>query len=72
MNEQYIETYNNNPDVKEYVDKYSTKHRVSVNEALTHVIVQNTIQFKLKEVKHDTDVKTDNSSAVNDKHTSKN
>lgn len=40
MNEQYIETYNNNPDVKEYVDKYCTKHRVSVDEALTHVIVQ--------------------------------
>ena len=32
--------YNKCEDFKEYVDKYSTKHKISVNEALTHKLVQ--------------------------------
>ena len=32
--------YNKSEDFKEYVDKYSTKHKISVNEALTHKLVQ--------------------------------
>lgn len=49
MDKAYIEAYNSNDAVKEYVDKYCAKHRVSVDEALTHVLIQNVIQFKLKE-----------------------
>ena len=32
--------YNKSEDFKEYVDKYSTKHKISVQEALTHKLVQ--------------------------------
>ena len=32
--------YNKCEDFKEYVDKYSTKHKISVNEAFTHKLVQ--------------------------------
>ena len=32
--------YEQEEDFKRYVDKYCTKHQISVNEALTHVIVQ--------------------------------
>lgn len=32
--------YNKCEDFKEYVDKYSTKHKISVQEALTHKLVQ--------------------------------
>lgn len=35
-----IKLYNVCEDFKEYVDKYSTKHKISVNEALTHKLVQ--------------------------------
>jgi hypothetical protein len=34
------ELYNKCEDFKEYVDKYSTKHKISVQEALTHKLVQ--------------------------------
>ena len=32
--------YEQDADFKAYVDKYCTKHQIPVNEALTHVIVQ--------------------------------
>lgn len=32
--------YNKSEDFKEYVDKYSTKHKISVHESLTHKLVQ--------------------------------
>ena len=35
-----IKLYNVCEDFKEYVDKYSTKHKISVQEALTHKLVQ--------------------------------
>lgn len=35
-----IKLYNVCEDFKEYVDKYSAKHKISVNEALTHKMVQ--------------------------------
>lgn len=35
-----IKLYNVCEDFKEYVNKYSAKHKISVNEALTHKMVQ--------------------------------
>ena len=35
-----INLYDVCEDFKEYVDKYSAKHKISVNEALTHEMVQ--------------------------------
>lgn len=32
--------YEQEEDFKRYVDKYCTKHQIPVNEALSHVIVQ--------------------------------
>lgn len=32
--------YKENAAFKEYVDKYCLKHRISVNEALTHEVVK--------------------------------
>lgn len=34
--------YARNPEFKEYVDKYCVKHRISVEEALQHYLVQMT------------------------------
>lgn len=35
-----MEFYNTNKDFREYVDKYCRKHKCTVEEALTHVIVK--------------------------------
>ena len=35
-----IDMYEQDEDFKRYVDKYCTKHQISVDEALSHVIVQ--------------------------------
>ena len=35
-----MEFYNTNQDFKEYVDRYSIKHKVTVEEALNHALVQ--------------------------------
>jgi len=35
-----MEAYNTNQDFKEYVDRYCNKHKVTVEEALTHAIVR--------------------------------
>lgn len=48
MSVPYTEIYHNNPAVKEYVDKYCTTRGVSVDEALTHILVQEVILTKLK------------------------
>lgn len=36
----YTALYEHNEDFKRYVDRYCTKHRVSVAEALQHYMVQ--------------------------------
>lgn len=36
----YTSLYAENQDFKRYVDRYCTKHRVSVDEALHHYLVQ--------------------------------
>lgn len=36
----YTALYEQNADFKRYVDRYCTKHRVSVDEALQHYLVQ--------------------------------
>ncbi len=36
----YTALYADNADFKRYVDRYCTKHRVSVDEALQHYLVQ--------------------------------
>ena len=43
-----LDIYNNNTDVKEYVDKYSTINDCSKEEALSHAMVKNYIKY-LKE-----------------------
>lgn len=36
----YTTLYEQNADFKRYVDRYCTKHRVSVDEALQHYLVR--------------------------------
>lgn len=36
----YTALYEQNEDFKRYVDRYCTKHRISVEEALQHYLVQ--------------------------------
>ena len=36
----YTALYAENEDFKRYVDRYCTKHRISVNEALQHYLVR--------------------------------
>ena len=36
----YTALYAENNDFKRYVDRYCTKHRISVDEALLHYLVQ--------------------------------
>ena len=40
QNIDYTALYADNEDFKCYVDRYCTKHRVSVDEALQHYMVQ--------------------------------
>ena len=40
MNIDFNELYADNEDFKCYVDRYCTNHRVSVDEALQHYLVQ--------------------------------
>ena len=41
------EFYKENAAFKQYVDKYCKKHRISVNEALTHEIIKQVyLQYK--------------------------
>lgn len=40
QNIDYTALYEQNADFKRYVDRYCTKHRVSVDEALQHYLVQ--------------------------------
>lgn len=43
----YTALYAENEDFKRYVDRYCTKHRISVAEALQHYLVQMAgIQYK--------------------------
>lgn len=44
------EFYDTNEDFKGFVDRYCTKHKITVEEALTHEIVRLTYLF-YKEVK---------------------
>lgn len=39
-NIDYTAMYAENEDFKRYVDRYCTKHRISVSEALQHYLVQ--------------------------------
>lgn len=40
QNIDYTALYAQNEDFKRYVDRYCTKHRVSVDEALQHYLVR--------------------------------
>lgn len=40
MSIDYNSLYKTNHDFKRYVDRYCTKHRCTVDEALKHVLVQ--------------------------------
>ena len=40
QNIDYTALYEQNEDFKRYVDRYCTKHRISVAEALQHYLVQ--------------------------------
>lgn len=40
QNINYTALYVDNADFKRYVDRYCTKHRISVAEALQHYLVQ--------------------------------
>lgn len=40
QNIDYTALYSDNADFKRYVDRYCTKHRISVAEALQHYLVQ--------------------------------
>lgn len=40
QNIDYASLYEQNEDFKRYVDRYCTKHRISVAEALQHYLVQ--------------------------------
>lgn len=40
QNINYTALYGDNADFKRYVDRYCTKHRISVAEALQHYLVQ--------------------------------
>lgn len=37
--------YNTNPDFKDYVDKYCTKHQIGVEEALEHKLVKEVSEY---------------------------
>ena len=39
--------YDTIPDFKEYVDKYATSNNITVDEALTHAIVKNYLEWYL-------------------------
>ena len=43
----YEEAYRDNSEFKEYVDKYCVKHRISKEEALTHKLVQEYLDYLL-------------------------
>lgn len=40
QNIDYTDLYADNADFKRYVDRYRTKHRISVAEALQHYLVR--------------------------------
>lgn len=40
QNIDYTALYDDNADFKRYVDRYCVKHRISVDEALQHYLVQ--------------------------------
>lgn len=40
QNIDYTAMYAENADFKRYVDRYCTKHRISVEQALNHYLVQ--------------------------------
>lgn len=40
QNIDYTALYAHNADFKRYVDRYCTKHRISVEQALQHYLVQ--------------------------------
>lgn len=39
------------PDVKEYVEKYSREYQISAEEALSHKIVQEYVEYKIRSIK---------------------
>lgn len=41
----YLEFYETNADFKEYLDKYCTKHNLTVAEACKHLIVRITANY---------------------------
>lgn len=43
--------YRTNSIFKEYVDKYSIKHNISVDVALTHLMVKNYYEYLIHEGK---------------------
>ena len=44
---QLIDMYEQDMDFKRYVNRYCAKHQIPVNEALTHVIVQDLASYYL-------------------------
>ena len=41
----YLEFYDSNEDFHEYLDKYCTKHNLTIEEACTHLIVRITAKY---------------------------
>lgn len=44
-NSSIVSFYETNEDFKQYVDKYCRTYRITVEQALTHVIVQNVMKY---------------------------
>jgi len=42
------ELYNTCPEFKEYVDRYCTKHNITVSEALQHYVVKDAARYYLE------------------------
>ena len=44
-NMDYLKLYNDNADFKRYVDRYCTKHRITVDVALSHRLIKEVAIF---------------------------
>lgn len=47
-----MEEYNINPDFKEYVDKYCTKHKIAPEQAVEHKLLK-TIEMEYRHKRQD-------------------
>lgn len=44
----YTELYKNDPDIKEYVEKYAKSNEITVDVALTHKMVQEYMNYSIR------------------------